>query len=71
MGGNYPHWELSEVYDKMKYQKAVLERNPVFKLMEAAHLVSYYLLLTNLNLLNSCAFRQLSIKFFSIYCNIF
>ena len=51
MGGNYPHWELSEVYDKMKYQKAVLERNPVFKLMEAAHLVSYYLLLTNLNLL--------------------
>merc|ERR1711931_401480 len=28
-------------YEKMKYQKAILERNPVFKLMEAAHLASF------------------------------
>lgn len=41
LGSNYPHWELGAVHNKMRYQKAVLEQNPVFRLMEAAHKAAF------------------------------
>lgn len=41
LGATYPHWELDEIYEKMRVQKAMLERNPVFTLMEAAHKAAF------------------------------
>lgn len=41
LGNTYPHWQLEEVYERMKYQKAVLEMNPVFRLLEGAHTAAF------------------------------
>ena len=39
IGSEYPHWELKGICDRMRYQKAMLEKNPLYCLMEGVHQV--------------------------------
>jgi len=41
LGNTYPHWQLEDVYEKMTNQRAVLEMNPVFRLLEGVHKAAF------------------------------
>jgi len=41
IGSEYPHWELKGICDRMRYQKAMLEKNPLYCLMEGVHQASF------------------------------